>query len=327
MRLSFLIIAVLCLSLDAQKQPNAGVIYGTVLLPDGEPAAGVTLNAMPRDGVPLGMALPWTKTDDAGTYRFERLPLRQYAVYPQDEQAGYSVFTTGMGGEGPSSEVELTFDAPEKKFNFRLPPPAGFVVFHLINRSTGAPISRFVVKVMSTKITPKVIFSGSFGSSEAILVPSDRDLLLHVTSWGFLEWAGSAGIGKPVHLSPGKRLILDVELQPSNPLTQRIADADPKVYQGIRDGKSWRNPYLIIRADEIEVAGATGVKGPISVDDVTQFLEGLPVSAWPYGRVVAVQDSRVVRSEAEEPQIEANRDRLRKQLDDLGVIVNPWPSA
>lgn len=330
MRLSLFIIAALSFSLDAQQQdrlPNVGVIHGTVLLPDGAPARGVTLNAMPLDGAPLGMALPWTRTDDAGTFRFERLPVCKYTVYAEDKKAGYSVFTTGTGGAAYSSEVELTSQRPEAELDFRLPSPAAFVVFRLTNQGTGAPISGIFVEVMSAEIKPKPIFSASFRSTEAMLVPSDMDLLLHVTTPGFLEWAASVGRGKPVHLQPGDHLMLDVQLQPSNPLTRRIPEADPKAYQGIRDAKEWRNPYLIITTDGIEVVGATDVKSSISVDRAIEILEGLPVSAWPYGRVVAVQDSGAVGSVADQSHIEAHRDQLRKQLNDLGVIVNPWPSA
>jgi hypothetical protein len=112
---------------------------------------------------------------------------------------------------------------------------------------------------MTKEIPPKMIFNGGFSSRQAILVPSDKDLLLHVTSWGFLEWEESTGAGKPINIAPGNSFILDVQLEPSNPLQRRIAGPDPKKYQGISDAKDWRNPYLIIRADGIEVAGVTAM--------------------------------------------------------------------
>jgi hypothetical protein len=324
----FLLAGLLSLSAVAaqnQGQPsNRGVIYGTVIAQDGTPAKGLTLNARPL-GVALGMALPWTKTNDAGFYRFEQLAWGRYTVYAEDHDAGYSSFSTGSVGGSRLPEVELTAGHPEAEFNVTLPPPSGFLHFHLTNRSTGAPISGVEVTVMTAEIPPKTIFSEGCSSSQAILVPSDKDLLLHVTSWGFLEWEESAGAGKPIHIAPGNSFILDVQLEPSNPLQRRIPGPDPKKYQGIRDAKDWRNPYLIVRPDGIEVVGVTDGGSPMTVDAVTAVLERLPDSAWPYGLVVAIQGNGRAVSESDRSRIETNRNLLLGRLNDLGVIVGFWP--
>jgi hypothetical protein len=47
------------------------------------------------------------------------------------------------------------------------------------------------------------------------LVPSGKDILIHVTSWGYKEWDQSADGGKVIHLSPGAKLTLDVTLEPA----------------------------------------------------------------------------------------------------------------
>jgi hypothetical protein len=303
--------------------PNIGVIYGTVTAPDGLPAKGLILNAEPL-GVVLGMALPWTKTDDTGAFRFEHLSLGRYTVFAVDEEEGYSLFTTGVGGVHPP-EVELTTDHSEAEFDLRLPPKAGFLFFHLTNQSSGASISGVEVTVMLAGNSPKVIFTGSFSSSQAVLVPSDQNLLLHVKSWGFREWDKSVGNGKPLRIAPGDRLTLDVQLEPGSPLTGRILNADPKKYQAIRDGKDWRNPYLTVRADGIEIAGTASGGSPIPVESVAAALEGLPDSAWPYGLVVAVQKNRDGTSEAEQSRIEANQMSLEPLLGELGVVVGLRP--
>ena len=315
--------------LAAQNQvlsPNKGVIYGTAIAPDGTPAKELTLNALPL-GVALAMVLPWTKTNEVGAYRFEHLPLGRYTVYAEDKAAGYSNFSTGVGGPGHPREVELTAEHPEAEFDLQLPPQAGFLLFHLTNRSTGAPISGSQVTVLSQELTPTLIFSMSCSSTEPILVPSNKDLLLHVTAMGFLEWKQTIGTGMPLHIAPGGRLTLDVQLQPANPLTERIPDADPKKYQGIHDAKDWRNPYLIVRADGFEVAGVSDAKIPLTVDEVTTILQGLSVSAWPYGRVVAIQVNGLVGSESEQSRMVESRNLLSGRLGELGVIVGFWPSA
>jgi hypothetical protein len=58
-----------------------------------------------------------------------------------------------------------------------------------------------------------MIFSEGCGSGDAILIPPDKDLLIHVTSPGFREWDESAGAGKAVRLRPGERLDLNARLR------------------------------------------------------------------------------------------------------------------
>jgi hypothetical protein len=264
----FLSICLLSMSLAAAQtnidHPNIGAIRGVVTDKDGLPAKRLTLNAEPL-GVVLGMALPWTKTNDAGAFRFEHLPLGTYIVFAEDKEEGYSSFATGPGGDHPPN-VELTTEHPEVEFNFRIPPKAGFLFFHLTNQKTGAPISGVEVTVMLALTPLKTIFGGGQSSTQAVLVPSNENLLLHVKSWGFREWEKSVGDGKPIRIAPGDHLTLDVQLEPANPLTARLPDADPKKYLGIQDEKDWMNPYLIVRADGIEIAGTASSGRPIPVE-------------------------------------------------------------
>lgn len=305
--------------------PNRGVIYGTATAQDGTPAKGLILNAEPL-GVILGMALPWTKTNYRGAFRFENLPLGRYTVFAEDKKQGYSFFSTGPSGPGHIQQVNLTSEHPEAEFNLRLPPKAGFLILYIKNERNDAAISGVEVTVMLAEKPSKPIFSGGFSSTEPVLVPSDRNLLLHVTSWGFREWDQSVGKGKPIRIAPGDRLALDVQLEPANPLRARIPDADPKKYQGIQDAKDWRNPYLIVRPDGIIVSGMSGGGSPIPVDSVPAALESLPDSAWPYGLVIAIQSDDPAASESERSRIEANRELLEPTLSELGVIIGFRPS-
>lgn len=329
MRMPFIVVGLLSVSAaGGQNQPvsaNVGAIYGTVIAQDGLPANGLILNARPLWGT-LAMALPWTKTNDRGEFRFERLPLGKYTVYAQDKEAGYSSFSTGEGGDHPR-EVELTTEHSEAEFNFRLPPKAGFVLVHLTNQETGAAISGVEVTVMFADNPTKIVFSSGAPATQAILVPSDENLLLHLTSWGFREWDKSVGDGRPIRIAPGNHLTLDVQLEPANQLRERISDGDPKKYRGIRDAKDWRNPYLIVRANGIEIVGMTSDGSPIAVESVAAALERLPDSAWPYGLVVAIQDNGIVAAESERARIDTNRKLLLRLLNDLGVEVGLWPSA
>ena len=168
-------------------------------------------------GVPLGAVLPHTRTNDAGEYRVENLPWwGRYAVYAEDEEAGYASFSTGPARDGHPSEVELTPEHREPEFKLYLPPMAGFLQIHLTSRRTGVGISGMSVTVMLMENSESPLFTMSCYSNHVVLVPPDKNLLLHVTSDGFREWDGSVGKGKPLRLPSGTRLSLAVQLEPSD---------------------------------------------------------------------------------------------------------------
>src|SRR5438445_12845173 len=87
-------------------------------------------------------------------------------------------------------------------------------------------------------------------------------------------------------------------------LQNRIPRADPKKYHAVQGAKDWKNPYLIVRRDGIEIVGMTAVGQAISVDSVPGVLKGLPDSAWPYDLVVPVEDIGLC-SEGDTPSMES----------------------
>src|SRR5580765_1172120 len=81
--------------------------------------------------------------------------------------------------------------------------------------------------------------------------------------------------------------------QQSKGLSPAIPAADPAKYAAIRDARDWKNPYLIVHDGDIEVI-ATTIPTPRRVntsDALAEVLTKLPPSAWPYGRVAAIQDA------------------------------------
>ncbi len=113
--------------------------------------------------------------------------------------------------------------------------------------------------------------------------------------------------------------------QASASLQSRIPKPDPKKYHTVRHAKDWKNPYLVVRRDGIEIVGITAVGHAIAVDSVPGVLKGLPDSAWPYGLVVAVQDIGLT-SQGDPLRIEANRQKLLTLLKKLGIVIDLWPS-
>jgi hypothetical protein len=199
---------------EQRRESDAnGVIHGTVVGQDGEPAKGIGLDAYPI-GVGLAAKLPHTKTNDVGEYRFEKIPWwGKYSVYAEDEDAGYSLFSTREGHTDPEG-VELKPDRPEAEMKVYLPPKAGFLHIRLTDRRTGNAIPGMRVTLAPNESPEQQVFSMSCYSNHIILIPPDKPLLLHVTSDGYREWDDSAGRGKPLYLASGARTTLDIQLDP-----------------------------------------------------------------------------------------------------------------
>lgn len=205
---------------QAQRTANA-VVYGIVRTSDGKRASNLGLVAMPL-GISLNTSLPRTQTNDSGEYRFEHLPWwGSYEVFADDEKAGYSSSSTGTKPASEPSTVEVTTERPMAEFNFSLPPKAGFVQIHLTNRRSGEGIRVMIIAVKPLEnpdaklFRDPVVFTMSCGSDRPVLVPPNRNLLLHVGADGFREWDDSRGLGKPINVLSGDRLNLNVQLEPT----------------------------------------------------------------------------------------------------------------
>jgi hypothetical protein len=113
-------------------------------------------------------------------------------------------------------------------------------------------------------------------------------------------------------------------------LNARIGPASPQRYKSIQDAKQWRNPILVIRADGIDVIskGLPSGERTVAPTDLRRTLIDLPVTAWPYGRVVAMQDIGLRRADLSDgPAIANNRNLTVAILKTLEVTVEGWPSA
>jgi hypothetical protein len=113
-------------------------------------------------------------------------------------------------------------------------------------------------------------------------------------------------------------------------LKARIPASKPKVYRAIRDGKDWRNPYLIVNEDGVQVrrTGDDYDAQIVSVAEVLGVLEKLPASAWPYGLVVALQENGICCRESDgQARKHANWRELMDRLRRAGIVVSLVPSA
>jgi Carboxypeptidase regulatory-like domain len=192
----------------AQQRNGAGVIYGTVISQNGQPGQRMNLYAEKLDA---GGQFPTTKSNDHGEYRFENLPFGRYRVVAEDHDAGYA---PEVIDDSSRAFVAISDGHPEAEFRVVLPPKAGFLRIKLTNRKTGATISWMGVSLARSETPEHSFLSSTSKSSEVILVPPDRNLVVNVMADGFREWDESVGVGNPIFVPSGSQLVLDVRLDP-----------------------------------------------------------------------------------------------------------------
>jgi hypothetical protein len=125
----------------------------------------------------------------------------------------------------------------------------------------------------------------------------------------------------------------------------RIALPTKSRYVDVHEPGQWANPFLSFDAQMINVRivqadanpsdlGKGGLLRPaaarrqelqIRQQDLVEALIALPESAWPYGRVVAIEESPLA-DKRQRPTIRRQIEAAIQQLNDLGVVVDEWPA-
>jgi hypothetical protein len=109
---------------------------------------------------------------------------------------------------------------------------------------------------------------------------------------------------------------------------QNIPPADSQKYAGQRDMKAWRNPYLIVRVDGVGLLDVSNNEQQIvDPDKLSEALAKLPGSAWPYGRVVAIQEISASGSDEDKAKLRKNRALVAGELESMQVVINWVPST
>ena len=117
------------------------------------------------------------------------------------------------------------------------------------------------------------------------------------------------------------------------------------LYVDVHEPGAWANPFLSVDAENLNLritlpdanpstAGQGTLLRPeaarrqeiqIHPGDLVPALLALPVSAWRYGRVIAVAESPLANPK-DRPKIRRNIEAAIKQLTDLGIVVEEWQS-
>jgi len=126
---------------------------------------------------------------------------------------------------------------------------------------------------------------------------------------------------------------------------ERIALPTKSRYVDVHEPGVWANPFISFDAKMVNVRvtladanpSAIGVGGllrpaaarrrevQIRPQDLVDALIALPDSAWPYGRVVAIEESPLA-DKSQRPAIRRQIEAAIQQLNELGVVVDEWPT-
>jgi len=111
-------------------------------------------------------------------------------------------------------------------------------------------------------------------------------------------------------------------------LLQAIPAANSAQYDHIRDMRTWRNPYLIVRTDGValyDVADNAEIR--LKPDELLPALAKLPASNWPYGRVVAATETNGRSSDQDAVAIRRNKGIIGGILEGAHIDVKWVPAT
>jgi hypothetical protein len=111
-------------------------------------------------------------------------------------------------------------------------------------------------------------------------------------------------------------------------------------YMAVRSIDRWENPSITVQAGMLQLRitmadpnpspiGAGGMLRPvgarqqelnISLAKLGEAISSVPQSAWPYGRVIALEEAHKLPASVE-PQVRRNMEATIGTLTDLGIVV------
>jgi hypothetical protein len=117
------------------------------------------------------------------------------------------------------------------------------------------------------------------------------------------------------------------------------------LYVNVHEPAEWKNPFLTVAAGQIDLrvimvdanpseAGTGTMLRPeaarrqelqIHLADLPKALIALPDGAWRYGRVVAIAEAPEA-ARKDRPAIRRNMEAAIQKLNDMGVVVEEWPT-
>jgi hypothetical protein len=117
------------------------------------------------------------------------------------------------------------------------------------------------------------------------------------------------------------------------------------MYADVHDPSQWANPFLMVGPEYVDLRilfadvntskltegtllrpqSARRQEMQVRLADLDRAVTAIPGGAWPYGRVIAVQESPYAQRK-DRAAVRRNVEAVIRRLNDLGVVVEEWPS-
>jgi hypothetical protein len=139
-----------------------------------------------------------------------RVPLETNRIFAENPQAGYQAANNPMEQGVPVNLNELE---PVANVTIKIGPSPAEIVLDVVDRSTGKPVSAFVVRWIRIDDAP---VAATDSNKNRILVPPNVELLLTVRSPGYERWfyTDVSARSRPIlRLASGERKTISVELE------------------------------------------------------------------------------------------------------------------
>jgi hypothetical protein len=127
---------------------------------------------------------------------------------------------------------------------------------------------------------------------------------------------------------------------------EQIPPPSKNRYLSVRTKEAYGNPFLVVHPQTITLSivyrdqdpngfDAGGLLRPakarkqdvdVRIADLPEALSALPSDVWPYGRVVAIEESPTA-PKSERIPIRRNVEATIQILNDLGVVVDEWTGS
>jgi hypothetical protein len=127
---------------------------------------------------------------------------------------------------------------------------------------------------------------------------------------------------------------------------EQIPPPSKNQYLSVRTKEAYANPFLVVHPQTVTLTiifrdqdpngfSAGGILRPANArrqevdvrpDDLPQALAALSPDVWPYGRVVAIEESPTA-PKTERVAIRRNVEATIETLNDLGVVVDEWTGS
>jgi hypothetical protein len=162
------------------------------------------------------------------------------------------------------------------------------------------------------------------------------------TAW-LLVCLGVSGCHAPSSLSSSSeqnRANQQATLQSQREQMEQIPPPSKSRYMAVHTFESWQNPYLTVQPGMLELhvtladanpstMGVGGMLRPVGARQQTlnitlqalgEAITAVPQTAWPYGRVLAIEEAHKTPASAE-PAVRRNMEAAINRLNELGIVA------